>query len=95
MVGKWIRKKPRMPPKTVSVREAKANLSKLLAQVATGQHFIIVNRGRPVAQLTPLERAKPQRRPGVLKGRIRIAHDFDAPLPGDVLKEFDGGDSCG
>ena len=70
----------RMPPKIVSIREAKTRLSVLLAQVAAGQHFTITKRGQPVAQLIPLERLKPVRRPGLLKGRIRIARDFDAPI---------------
>ena len=78
-----------MPAKTVNVHDAKTHLSKLLSQVATGQHFIIAKSGQPVAQLIPLEHAKPLRRPGCLKGRIRIAKDFDAPLPEDLLAEFE------
>jgi hypothetical protein len=27
---------------------------------------------------------------GVLKGKMRIARDFDAPLPGDLLAAFEG-----
>lgn len=67
-------------PKTIGIHEAKARLPALLAQVVAGQHFIITKRGQPVAQLIPLERQKPLRRPGLLKGRIRIARDFDAPI---------------
>jgi hypothetical protein len=37
-----------------------------------------------------MERAKVARRFGGLKGKIRIADDFDAPLPDDVLAAFEG-----
>lgn len=29
------------------------------------------------------------RQPGALKGKMRIAEDFDAPLPADVLRAFE------
>ena len=44
--------------------------------------------GKPVARLIPIN--KPQCRFGVLKGKIKIAKDFDAPLPDDILSEFEG-----
>jgi hypothetical protein len=31
-----------------------------------------------------------ERRPGRLKGRVRISRDFDAPLPEAVLRELEG-----
>jgi hypothetical protein len=41
-----------------------------------------------VAKLVPL---KPlPRRPGRLKGKIKIHRDFDAPLPEDVARVFRG-----
>jgi hypothetical protein len=27
---------------------------------------------------------------GVLKGKIKVAEDFDAPLPSDILAQFSG-----
>jgi prevent-host-death family protein len=78
-----------MSSKTVNVHEAKTHLSNLLSQVAMGQHFIIAKSGQPVARLIPLDEPKPLRRPGCLKGRIRVARDFDAPLPADLLDEFE------
>lgn len=66
-------------PKTVGIHEAKARLAALLAQVAAGQHFTITKRGQPVAQLIPLERRKPVRRPGLFKGRIHLAQPLHHP----------------
>lgn len=32
----------------------------------------------------------PARRPGQGKGQWRVAHDFDAPLPDELLRAFEG-----
>jgi len=45
--------------------------------------------GKPVARLAPLEQRRP-RRPGLLKGKIWVAKDFNAPLPDDLLDLFEG-----
>ena len=67
---------------SVNVHEAKTHLSKLLAQVLAGDEIIINRSGKPVARLTSLrpENAT-KRKAGLLKGKIRISADFDAPLP--------------
>jgi hypothetical protein len=38
----------------------------------------------------PISPVKPKLQLGVLKGKIRIADDFDAPLDDDVLAGFEG-----
>jgi prevent-host-death family protein len=78
------------PTKTVNVHEAKTHFSKLLAAVAKGQRIMICKDGTPVAQLGPLELTIPVRRPGLLKGRVTISDDFDAPLPADMMTAFEG-----
>lgn len=75
--------------RTVNMHEAKTHFSKLVDSVMKGNEVVIAMAGRPVAKLTPIEK-KPKRRPGALKGKIRIAKDFDAPLPEDILSYFEG-----
>lgn len=70
--------------RTVSVSTAKACLSRLLDQVENGDAFIITRNGRPVAKLTSIKRPQSLRKLGGLRGRIKINHDFDAPLPADL-----------
>lgn len=77
--------------KTVNIHEAKTHFSKLLAAVAKGQRVTICKDGTPVAQLGPLDAPIPVRRPGLLKGRVTIADDFDASLPPDTLAAFERG----
>jgi len=73
---------------TVNVHEAKTHLSRLLERVEAGEEIVVARNGRPVARLVPVGRSA--RRPGAMKGRIRIGRDFDASLPADVGKAFHG-----
>jgi prevent-host-death family protein len=72
---------------TLNVHAAKTQLSRLIDRAAQGEDIVIARGGKPVARLTAL--APPAaRRPGLLKGRLRVAADFDAPLPPDLLAPF-------
>ena len=79
------------PPAQVNIHEAKTHLSRLVDQVSQGAEVVIAKAGKPLARLVPIRPPAQQRyRLGVLKGRIRIADDFDAPLPHDLLDLFEG-----
>lgn len=69
--------------------EAKTHLSSLLERAAHGEEIVFAKGGKPMARLVPLEVPAP-RRPGGWEGRVRIADDFDAPLPDEVLADFEG-----
>jgi prevent-host-death family protein len=72
----------------VNIHQAKTHLSRLLERVAAGEEIVIGKNGTPVAKLIPV-RAVP-RRPGRLKGKIRIAANFESPLPNEVAAAFRG-----
>jgi len=55
-----------------------------------GEETIIAKSEKPVAKLIPILLEKPNCRLGVLKGKIKIADDFDAPLSDDILNSFEG-----
>lgn len=74
----------------VNIFEAKTQLSKLVEKAEHGQDVVIARAGKPVARLTQLEPVKRPIRFGMLKGKIHVAEDFDAPLPDDVLAGFEG-----
>ena len=78
----------------VNVHEAKTNLSKLLARVEEGEEVIIAKAGKHVARLVPIEKQTAQRIPGSAKEKLVVANDFDAPLPEDILKDFEKCDCC-
>ena len=74
----------------VNIHEAKTNLSRLVDEVTGGAEIIIAKSGKPVAKLVPIGRGGRVRKPGFLKGKIRIAADFDAPLPSELIDAFEG-----
>jgi prevent-host-death family protein len=72
----------------VNVHEAKTHLSRLLVRVEAGEEILISRAGRPIARLVPARRARGHRQAGRFVGKGRIADDFNAPLPPEVLAEF-------
>jgi prevent-host-death family protein len=76
---------------TVNIHEAKTHLSRLVERAAAGEEIIIARGGRPIARLMPLGAPQKPRAFGRMRGKIRIADDFDEPLPKDVLAAFTDG----
>lgn len=72
--------------------EAKTSLSRLVDRAAEGEEIILAKAGKPLAKLVPYRPARPPRQPGGWEGRVRMAEDFDAPLPPEVLAVFEGSD---
>ncbi len=78
-----------MKLKTVNVHEAKTHFSRLLGRVERGEEIVIARAGRPVARLLPMRSPNKERTLGLDKETMVIASDFDAPLPEDLLAEFE------
>ena len=77
---------------TVNIHAAKTHLSRLVEEAAAGKEIIIAKAGTPRAKLVPLTAGtgRKERRLGLLVGRLSIPENFDAPLPSDILDEFEG-----
>jgi prevent-host-death family protein len=74
--------------KTVNIHAAKTNLSRLVEEAAAGEEIIIAKAGKPMVRLTPIKKKNLEKTFGMLKGKIWISDDFDAPLPPEVLRGF-------
>ena len=74
---------------TVNIHEAKSQLSRLIEAVVSGEEVIIAKAGTPLVRLVSVD-LKPKLRLGLMKGKIKIADDFNAPLPEDILATFEG-----
>lgn len=74
---------------TVNVHEAKTNLSRLLAQVESGEEVIIARSGTPVARLVRVQK-RGKRQFGSMKGRIKFDDRFFDPLPEEELAAWEG-----
>ena len=80
---------------TVGLAEAKSKLSELVDQVERGEEIVISRYGKAVAKLVPVEPPPKVDRSaffGSLRGKMWIADDFDAPLPDDIQRYFEGYD---
>lgn len=73
----------------VNIHEAKTHFSKLVNAVVHGDEVIIAMAGKPVVKIEPIDK-KNERKFGVLKGKIKIAKDFDESLPEEMLLDFEG-----
>lgn len=73
----------------VNVHEAKTHLSRLLERAMEGEEVVIMRAGRQLVRLTPVEQAPIRRKLGTAKGDFVVPDDFDAPLPEEILKEFE------
>ena len=78
-----------MKTQTYEVQGNRSHLSQLLKDVAAGTDVIIVKAGKPMALISRIESRKPKIRFGILKGKGTVSEDFDAPLPDDLLAEFE------
>ncbi len=61
----------------VNIHEAKTHLSRLIDRAVAGEEVIIGKAGKPVAILAPYKPSdKNLRKPGALKGKIKIKRGF-------------------
>jgi antitoxin (DNA-binding transcriptional repressor) of toxin-antitoxin stability system len=75
----------------VSVEEIQQDLPAYLQRVEDGETIIIIRAGKPVAEVKPLLSSTETLRPfGLCAGEFTVPDDFDAPLPEDIVKAFEG-----
>jgi prevent-host-death family protein len=71
---------------TFSVHNAKTNLSRLLKKAEAGEEVVIARGSTPVAQLVPVRGVKGKRKPGSMKGKLRVGPEFFEGLPASELE---------
>jgi prevent-host-death family protein len=75
---------------TVNIYDTKTRLSQLVDKVVAGEDVVVSRNGKPLVRITRLDSDRRPIRFGVLKGKVKITRDFDAPLPSKVLADFGG-----
>ena len=76
---------------SVSLHELHENPAVLLDRIAAGESVIVSVGGSPVAELRPVPAAIRTPRPyGLCAGEFTVPDNFDAPLPDDILRGFEG-----
>lgn len=62
----------------------------LLDRVEAGESIVVMREGRAVAELRPIATPQSEPRPfGLAAGSFTVPDDFDAPLPEEILREFE------
>jgi prevent-host-death family protein len=75
--------------KTVTIHEAKTNLSRLIRKACRGEEIIIARGAQPVARLVALAGTTGPRQPGSLRGKLRVGPEFFEPLPQAELNAWE------
>jgi len=70
---------------TYGIGEAKTQLSKLVHRAEEGEEIVLSRGRRPVVRLVAIatEQTAPRRKPGRMRGRVRVPGDFDE-WPADI-----------
>jgi prevent-host-death family protein len=76
-------------PTTLNIAEAKARLPELVQRAARGEEIIIARNGEPQARLVPLP-PRHARVPGQGAGQWELADEFNASLPPELERLFEG-----
>ena len=73
----------------VNMHEAKSQLSRLGRLAWEGEDIVIARAGEPYLRVTPYR--QPERKPGIWKGRVWMATDFDDTSQ-DIIDSFNESD---
>ncbi len=74
---------------TITIHKAKTQLSKLIEKACKGEEIIIARGKKPVVRLVAIEDKRGNRKPGALKGKIKIGPEFFEPLPPEELEGWE------
>ena len=78
-------------PRRVGIREFRGNLNAFLKDVEAGQTLVLTSHHKVVAEIHPPSQRLVERKPGALRGKIKMAEDFDV-LPQADLNAMEAGD---
>jgi len=79
--------------RSIDIRNARKNLSRLVDDVAGGDPFIIVRSGRPLVKVVALGQARERPvRLGFMAGQSSVPDDFDRMGECEIAELFSGKD---
>jgi prevent-host-death family protein len=74
---------------TVTIHKAKTELSRLIEKACRGEEIVIARGKKPVVRLVAIEDAQGQRKPGALRGKLKVGPEFFEPLPPEELEAWE------
>jgi len=70
---------------TITIHKAKTELSRLIERACRGEEIVIARGKKPVVRLVAIEDGTGQRKPGALRGKLKVGPEFFEPLPQEEL----------
>ncbi|HLX86381.1 MAG TPA: type II toxin-antitoxin system prevent-host-death family antitoxin [Terriglobales bacterium] len=70
---------------TITIHKAKTELSRLIEKACRGEEIVIARGKTPVVRLVAIADKSGQRKPGVLRGKLKVGPEFFEPLPQEEL----------
>jgi antitoxin (DNA-binding transcriptional repressor) of toxin-antitoxin stability system len=75
---------------TITIQDLEKDVLGVLHRVETGESIIVVRGNEVIAEVRPVPGKPFEDRPfGLAAGQFTVPDDFDAPLPDDILREFE------
>ncbi len=74
---------------TITIHKAKTQLSKLIEKACKGEEIVIARGKKPVVRLVAIPENQVIRKPGVLRGKLKVGPEFFEPLPPDELAAWE------
>jgi antitoxin (DNA-binding transcriptional repressor) of toxin-antitoxin stability system len=74
---------------TITIHKAKTQLSRLIEKACKGEEIVIARGKTPVVKLVAIQDTRGDRKPGALKGKIKIGPEFFEPLPAEELEGWE------
>ncbi|MFQ5853184.1 MAG: type II toxin-antitoxin system Phd/YefM family antitoxin [Candidatus Binatia bacterium] len=76
---------------TITIDEIQRDLMGYLQRVKAGETLVILEADEPVAEIKPVAPNEARLRPYALcTGEFQVPKDFDAPLPDEIIEQFEG-----
>lgn len=80
-----------MNSKQISIDEIEHDLDAFLARIESGENLEITKAGKLLAEIKPISKTLSESRPfGLCQGDFTVPEDFDAPLPEEIIRGFEG-----
>jgi prevent-host-death family protein len=73
---------------TVTIHKAKTELSRLIEKACRGEEIVIARGKKPVVRLVAIEDKTGRRKPGALRGKLKVGPEFFEPLPEEELNAW-------
>lgn len=76
---------------TIQMSDVQSDPVGCVRRAAAGETLIVVEQNKPIAEIRPAAPLATGPRPiGLATGQFTVPDDFDAPLPDDILRDFEG-----